>query len=40
MPVHTTGIVTVGGTRLLSGLDRLEPAWAPEAESQVDACLG
>ncbi|MER7583135.1 lipase [Kitasatospora sp. NPDC097691] len=38
--LDTTGIATVGGTRLLSGLNHLELAWAPEAESQVDAWLG
>lgn len=37
--LDTTGIATIGGTRLLTGLNHLELAWAPEAESQVDNWL-
>lgn len=37
--LDTTGIATVGGTRLLAGLNHLELAWAPEAASQVNAWL-
>ncbi|MFJ6134981.1 esterase/lipase family protein [Kitasatospora sp. NPDC092286] len=37
--LDTTGIGTVGGTRLLAGLNHLELAWAPESLSQVDAWL-
>lgn len=33
--LDTTGIATVGGTRLLTGLNHLELAWAPDAEAQV-----
>ncbi|WP_280679387.1 lipase [Kitasatospora sp. MAA19] len=37
--LDTTGVATIGGTRLLAGLNHLELAWAPEAESQVDGWL-
>ncbi|MFE4355856.1 esterase/lipase family protein [Kitasatospora sp. NPDC056800] len=37
--LDTTGIATVGGTRLLGGLNHLELAWAPDAASQVNAWL-
>ncbi|MFH8380442.1 hypothetical protein ACH4E7_05820 [Kitasatospora sp. NPDC018058] len=38
--LDTTGIATVGGTRLLTGLNHLELAWSPDAESQVNSWLG
>ncbi|MGW3074405.1 MULTISPECIES: esterase/lipase family protein [unclassified Kitasatospora] len=37
--LDTTGIATVGGTRLLTGLNHLKLAWAPDAASQVNAWL-
>ncbi|MGW1178030.1 esterase/lipase family protein [Kitasatospora sp. NPDC002543] len=37
--LDTTGIATVGGTRLLAGLNHLELAWAPDAASQVNTWL-
>ncbi|MFB7616180.1 esterase/lipase family protein [Kitasatospora sp. NPDC056181] len=38
--LDTTGIGTVGATRLLGGLNHLELAWSPDAMSQVNSWLG
>ncbi|MFB7667348.1 esterase/lipase family protein [Kitasatospora sp. NPDC056138] len=37
--LDTTGIATVGGTRLLTGLNHLELAWSPDACAQIDSWL-
>ncbi|WP_269431981.1 hypothetical protein [Saccharothrix sp. ST-888] len=37
--LDSTGIATVGGSRLLAGPNHLEPAWSPDACAQIDSWL-